>query len=83
MTILRSLRRSLPDAWARRNECRFLGGVMTFYREHVLPRLAPYRGRVVSAASGRVLEIGIGLPFYGNRVSQIIGIEHDGSHTEY
>jgi ubiquinone/menaquinone biosynthesis C-methylase UbiE len=62
---------------------------MTFYREHVLPwlidlsmrqsRLAPYRSRVVSAASGRVLEIGISsglnLPFYGNRVSQIIGIE--------
>ena len=42
-------------------------------------RLAPYRSRVVSAASGRVLEIGIGsglnLPFYGNLVSQIIGIE--------
>jgi ubiquinone/menaquinone biosynthesis C-methylase UbiE len=62
---------------------------MTFYREHVLQwlidlsmrqsRLAPYRSRVVSAASGRVLEIGIGsglnLPFYGNSVTQIIGIE--------
>jgi hypothetical protein len=62
---------------------------MTLYREHVLPwlidlsmrqsRLAPYRSRVVSAASGRALEIGIGsgvnLPFYGNSVSQISGIE--------
>jgi ubiquinone/menaquinone biosynthesis C-methylase UbiE len=62
---------------------------MSFYHEHILPwlidlsmrqsRLAPYRSRVVSAASGRVLEIGIGsglnLPFYGNLVSQIIGIE--------
>jgi hypothetical protein len=43
---------------------------MSLYREHVLPwlidlsmrqsRLAPYRRRVVSAASGRVPEIGMG-----------------------
>lgn len=43
------------------------------------PRLLPYRGRIASAASGRVLEIGIGsglnLPFYGRSVSEIVGIE--------
>ena len=42
-------------------------------------RLAAYRGRVVPAASGRVLEVGIGsglnLPFYGTSVSEIVGIE--------
>jgi ubiquinone/menaquinone biosynthesis C-methylase UbiE len=62
---------------------------MGFYEERILPwlidlamrnaRLAPYRSRVVSATSGRVLEIGIGsglnLPFYGASVSEIIGIE--------
>ena len=41
--------------------------------------LTPYRRRVLSAASGRVLEIGIGsgvnLPFYRTTVRQIIGIE--------
>jgi hypothetical protein len=50
---------------------------VSFYREMLLPHLVhmsmrqetfdPYRGRVVSAASGRVLEIGVGsglnLPF--------------------
>jgi len=62
---------------------------MGFYQERILPwlldlamrnaRLAPYRSRVVPAASGRVLEVGIGsglnLPFYGSIVSEIIGIE--------
>ena len=62
---------------------------MAFYEERILPwlidlamrnaRLAAYRSRVVPAASGRVLEVGIGsglnLPFYGTTVSEIVGIE--------
>jgi ubiquinone/menaquinone biosynthesis C-methylase UbiE len=62
---------------------------MGIYQEQILPwlthlamrqaRLAPYRSRVVSAATGRVLEIGIGsglnLPFYGRNVTQIVGLE--------
>ena len=62
---------------------------MSFYRDRVLPylinlamrnrRLLPYRERVLSAAEGRVLEIGIGsglnLPFYPARVSEIVGLE--------
>lgn len=42
-------------------------------------RLVPYRTRVVSGATDRVLEIGIGsgpnLPFYGATVKHVTGIE--------
>ena len=62
---------------------------MAFYRDRILPhliklamrgeQLVPYRERAVSAAKGRVLEIGIGagenLPRYGVPVSEVIGIE--------
>lgn len=62
---------------------------MGFYRERILPhliklamrnsQLTPYRERVVAAASGRVLEIGIGagenLARYGSSVTEVIGIE--------
>ena len=62
---------------------------MGFYRNYVVPwlthlsmqqaQLMPYRKRVVSCATGQVLEIGIGsglnLPFYSQSVKQIIGID--------
>jgi ubiquinone/menaquinone biosynthesis C-methylase UbiE len=62
---------------------------MAFYRNRILPhlikfamrgkQLVPYRERVVSAAKGRVLEIGIGagenLPLYRVPVSEVIGLE--------
>lgn len=62
---------------------------MSFYGDRILPhlikltmrneRLAPYRQRVVSEATGRVLEIGIGagenLSRYGANVSEVIGLE--------
>ncbi|QRM34662.1 class I SAM-dependent methyltransferase [Microvirga sp. VF16] len=62
---------------------------MSFYSDVVLPRLLDhamknedlvgYRQRIVGAAHGRVLEVGIGsglnLPFYGPGVTEIIGLE--------
>lgn len=62
---------------------------MGFYQDRILPllinltmrheRFAAYRGRVVPAAEGRVLEIGIGsglnLPFYAPSVRHVIGLD--------
>jgi ubiquinone/menaquinone biosynthesis C-methylase UbiE len=63
--------------------------MMGIYSKYVLPRLThlsmrqaqlrPYRERVVSGATGRVLEIGFGsglnLPYYKEPVDEIIGID--------
>jgi ubiquinone/menaquinone biosynthesis C-methylase UbiE len=60
-----------------------------FYNDRILPRLVhmsmrqpalvPYRQRVIAAAEGRVLELGVGsgmnLPYYGDRADQVIGID--------
>jgi len=62
---------------------------MGYYEDHILPRLVhlsmrqdrflAYRRRVVSAARGRVLEIGVGsglnLPLYTDVVEHVIGID--------
>src|SRR5215208_8112304 len=65
------------------------GNIMGFYQERMLPwlidlamrqgGLALYRNRVVRAATGRVLEIGIGsglnLPFYSKGIAQVLGLD--------
>src|ERR1700756_1254403 len=62
---------------------------MGFYQDQIVPLLinlamrrqdlAHYRSRVVPAAEGRVLEIGIGsgfnVPFYSRRVEQVLGLD--------
>src|ERR1700730_13737680 len=62
---------------------------MGLYQNCVLPflihlamsngQLAEYRRRIISAARGRVLEVGIGsglnLPFYGREVLNVYGID--------
>lgn len=62
---------------------------MGLYQDHILPclvhltmrqrNLAAYRARVIPAAEGRVLEIGIGsglnLPLYGAKVERVIGVD--------
>jgi SAM-dependent methyltransferase len=62
---------------------------MGFYNDFILPRLCdlamrnkqllPLRHRVIGAARGRVLEIGVGtganLPFYGAEVTELLALE--------
>ena len=66
-----------------------VSSAMGFYQDQIVPLLinltmrrrdlAAYRSRVVPAADGRVLEIGIGsglnLPFYSRNVEHLIGLD--------
>jgi ubiquinone/menaquinone biosynthesis C-methylase UbiE len=62
---------------------------MSFYQRYIIPRLThlamrqkqllPFRQRVIGAAEGRVLEIGVGsglnFSLYGGTVTSVIGLE--------
>ena len=66
---LRKMRRLVPGFSDRRIDCEDVL-VMGFYQNQILPHLVnwamshrdlkPYRDRVISAAEGRILEIGVG-----------------------